>query len=101
MPTAFATSTRVGAPGVAVPRDHDHPQTRPLARPRAAQGIAVWRSVKTSADLCIGVYPLPAQRAASPSEAGLIGVGMACTAGRTYSAKRRRLFSALCRGIPP
>ena len=36
-----------------------------------------------------------------PSEAGLIGVGMACTAGRTFSANSRRLFSALARGIPP
>jgi hypothetical protein len=42
-----------------------------------------------------------AQCPVSPREAGLIGVGMACTAGRTLSAKRRRLFSALCRGIPP
>src|SRR5262249_22232885 len=49
--------------------------------------------------------PLPCQptwtRPGSPSEAGLIGVGMACTGGRPSSAKRRRLFSALCRGIPP
>ena len=40
-------------------------------------------------------------RPPSPSEAGLIGVGMACTAGRTSLAKRRRLFAALCRGMPP
>jgi hypothetical protein len=43
----------------------------------------------------------PAQRPVSPSEAGLIGVGMACTTGSTCSAKRRRLCSALCRGMPP
>ena len=36
-----------------------------------------------------------------PMEAGLTGVGMACTAGRTFSANSRRLFSALARGIPP
>jgi hypothetical protein len=37
----------------------------------------------------------------SPSDAGLIGVGIACTTGRTLSANSRRLFSALARGIPP
>jgi len=31
----------------------------------------------------------------------LIGVGIACTAGSTFSAKSRRLFSALSLGIPP
>ena len=32
---------------------------------------------------------------------GLMGVGMAWTWGRTFSAKSRRLFSALSLGIPP
>ena len=44
-------------------------------------------------------WPKPA--AYTPSDAGLIGVGIACTAGRTLSANSRRLFSALARGIPP
>jgi len=43
----------------------------------------------------------PAWSLGWPREAGLIGVGMACTAGSTFRAKRRRLFSALARGIPP
>ena len=33
--------------------------------------------------------------------AGGVSVGIACTAGRTFSANSRRLFSALARGIPP
>ena len=37
----------------------------------------------------------------SPKDLGLIGVGMDCTSGRTFSAKSRRLFSAFSLGIPP
>jgi hypothetical protein len=50
--------------------------------------------------LSLGPEATFAQRLVSP-EAAWIGVGMACTAGRTVSAKRRRLCSALCRGMPP
>ena len=51
--------------------------------------------------LSLGPEAAFAHRLVSPSEAAWIGVGMACTAGRTFSAKRRRLFSAFWRGMPP
>ena len=48
-----------------------------------------------------GAYSDLPQGLPYPRESGLMGVGMACTSGRTSLAKSRRLFSALSLGIPP
>ena len=41
------------------------------------------------------------QPALRPKESGWTGVSIACTTGRTFSANKRRLFSAFSRGMPP
>ena len=67
----------------------------PPPRPRLA-------GRRTGADHLHDQRPeLTPQLPGRPIEAGLIGVGIACTAGRTFSANSRRLFSAFARGIPP
>ena len=67
-------------------------------------------SARSAKQMCLGGFlpnhstgsiPSATQETGSPRDLGLIGVGIACTAGSTFSAKSRRLFSALSLGIPP
>ena len=68
-------------------------------------GMACRRAVRSWFDWLTmnGLDGLTAKtkRPGHPKDWGLIGVGMACTSGSTFSAKRRRLLSAFSLGMPP